>query len=73
MDIAPHRTIRIGIFMEVEQPLIIYAVNRFVNIVQRYFVKCFCKVCAAAALTSFNYPCICLLYTSDAADEAKRV
>ncbi len=41
MYIASHGTIRIGIFMEMEQPLVIYAVNSLVNIVQRYLVKGF--------------------------------
>ena len=47
--------------MEMEQSLIVYAVNRLVNIVQRDLIKCFCKVCAAASLTSFHDPCIAQL------------
>ena len=55
MDIASYWALGIGVLMETEQPLVVYALDRFVNIIQRDLIQRSGKVWAAAALTgSYN-------------------
>ena len=58
MNVSAYRTFRIRILMKAEQPVIVYAVYSFVDIIESDLLRCFRQRNPASALTDADKPCL---------------